>query len=70
MQNGHYPEYECFIAKKKHEYKHTSNECKHEKRGRWKCVNIGQDWLRTVAGANRVFDLIARLERKWKRKPT
>jgi hypothetical protein len=34
MQNGHYPEYECFIAKKSNEYKHKSKECKHEKRGK------------------------------------
>ena len=33
MQNGHYPENECFIAKKKQWYKHKSSDCKHEKRG-------------------------------------
>jgi hypothetical protein len=34
MQNGHYPEYGYFIAKKSNEYKHKGNEGKHEKRGK------------------------------------
>ena len=34
MQNGHYPDYKCFMAKKNNEHKHKSNEYKHKKRGK------------------------------------